>query len=120
MSTKVSGVDTPQIASVGAGRAVSRAADSSAGAPQSSSGAASEDVQITGTARNLARLEQTVRDLPVVDETRVAHIRDAIEQGTYSVRPQHIADQLLSLERALKSLPDHGESDSPDAEQTRK
>ncbi|MBV8854817.1 MAG: flagellar biosynthesis anti-sigma factor FlgM, partial [Sinobacteraceae bacterium] len=34
------------------------------------------------------------------------HIRNQIEQGTYSVRPQHVADQLLSLERALRSLPD--------------
>ncbi len=38
-------------------------------------------------------------------------MRSAIEQGTYQVRPQHIADQLMSLERSLGSLPDEGISD---------
>lgn len=104
--SKVSAVDSSQIASIGAGRAVSRAGDQSGGTPQGAPDSASGSVQITGTARNLANLEQTLRDMPVVDEARVAHIRSAIEQGTYSVRPQHIAEQLLSLERSLRSLPD--------------
>jgi negative regulator of flagellin synthesis FlgM len=63
-------------------------------------------VQITGTARQLADLEQKVRDLPAVNEERVSQLRAAIEQGTYTVKPQHIADQLMSLERALSRLPD--------------
>jgi len=41
-----------------------------------------------------------------VNEEKVAALRSAIEQGTYQVRPQHIADQLMSLERSLGSLPD--------------
>jgi len=61
----------------------------------------------------LIHLEKTVRDLPQVNESRVSQIRTAIEQGTYTVRPQHIADQLLSLEHALGHLPDPAESDSP-------
>jgi negative regulator of flagellin synthesis FlgM len=69
-------------------------------------------VQITGTARQLANLEQTVRDLPAVNETRVAQVRSAIEQGTYVVRPQHIADQLLQVEHALKQLPEPVDSES--------
>jgi negative regulator of flagellin synthesis FlgM len=67
-------------------------------------------VQITGTARQLADLEQKIRDLPAVNVDRVTQLRMAIEQGTYTVRPQHIADQLMSLERALGRLPEADES----------
>jgi negative regulator of flagellin synthesis FlgM len=66
----------------------------------------SQNVQITGTARQLADLDQQVRSLPDVNEERVSQLRSAIEQGTYQVRPQHIANQLMSLERSLGSLPD--------------
>lgn len=106
MSNKISGIDSAQIASVGAGRAVQRPQDATSnGTNANSSQGGSQDVQITGTARQLVDLEQKVRDLPAVNEQRVSQIRSAIEQGTYQVRPQHIADQLMSLEHALSGLP---------------
>jgi negative regulator of flagellin synthesis FlgM len=109
VSSKISGIDGAQIASVGAGRAVQRSQDAVSGGP--SAGTAkdgSQDVQITGTARQLADLEQRLRDLPAVNDERVSQLSAAIEQGTYTVKPQHIADQLMSLERALSNLPDAG------------
>jgi negative regulator of flagellin synthesis FlgM len=111
---KISGIDASRVASIDAGRAVTRPSDAVADPSQGAADSAAGNVQITGTARNLARLEQTVRDLPVVDEARVAHIRSQIEQGTYAVRPQHVADQLLSLERALRSLPDAADGEPAD------
>ena len=107
MSSKISGIDSAQIASVGAGRPVQRSQDAvSGGTSAGVSDNGSQDVQITGAARQLADLEQKVRDLPAVNEERVSQLRAAIEQGTYAVKPQHIADQLMSLEHALGSLPD--------------
>jgi negative regulator of flagellin synthesis FlgM len=108
VASKISGVDTSaQIASIGAGRAVQLAKDVASGSAQTASDAPddSQDVQITGTARQLADLEQQLRDLPAVNETRVSQIRTAIEQGTYAVHPEQIADQLMSLEKALGQLP---------------
>ena len=111
MSSKISGVDPAQIASVGAGRPVQRSQDAvSGGTSANTSKVGSQNVQITGTARQLADLDQKVRSLPDVNEERVSQLRAAIEQGTYQVRPQHIADQLMSLERALGSLPGADES----------
>src|SRR6184192_2293259 len=102
MASKISGIDTAQIASVGAGRAVQRPQDAvSGGTSANTSKDGSQNVQITGTARQLADLEQKVRDLPAVNEERVSQLRAAIEQGTYTVRPQHIADELITLERSL-------------------
>ena len=113
MSGKISGIEPAQIASVGAGRPVQRSQDAvSGGTSSDTSKDGSQNVQITGTARQLADLDQKVRDLPDVNEERVSQLRTAIEQGTYQVRPQHIADQLMSLERALGSLPGADESDT--------
>ena len=107
MSSKISGIDGAQIASVGAGRPIQRSQDAvSGGASGDTSNDGSQNVQITGTARQLADLEQKVRDLPAVNAERVSQLRSAIEQGTYTVRPEHVADQLMSLERDLAKLPD--------------
>jgi negative regulator of flagellin synthesis FlgM len=113
VSSKISGIDPAQVASVGAGRPVQRSQDAvSGGTSADTSKDGSQNVQITGTARQLSDLDQKVRDLPDVNEERVSQLRTAIEQGTYQVRPQHIADQLMSLERALGSLPGADESDT--------
>ncbi len=109
MANNISGIDPAQVLSVGAGRPIQRPQDAVSGGPSadtSKGGSTPKDVQITGTARQLADLDQQVRNAPVVNEQKVAQLRSAIEQGTYQVRPQHIADQLMSLERSLSSLPD--------------
>ncbi|MGH8209808.1 MAG: flagellar biosynthesis anti-sigma factor FlgM, partial [Steroidobacteraceae bacterium] len=75
------------------------------------SGGNAADVQITGTARQLATLEQAVRELPAVNDTRVAQLSRAIEQGTYSVNAEHVADELMQMERALRRIPDGSDAD---------
>lgn len=62
------------------------------------------EVHITDTAAQLAALEQTLRDSPAVDSARVAQLQSAIEQGRYSVNPEHVATQLMQMERALAGL----------------
>ena len=103
MSSKVGGVDgnSPSTA-IGAGRAVQRPQDAATGGTQNSQGSGGgSSVQITGAARQLASLEQAVRDLPTVNDARVAQISNAIEQGTYTVDARHIANQLIQIEKAL-------------------
>jgi negative regulator of flagellin synthesis FlgM len=98
-------------AAIGAGRPADKARDvvtggSSNGSSGTAASAAGGDVHITESASTLAALEQAVRGLPAVDEKRVAQLQTAIEQGTYTVQPQHIADQLIHLEGTLARLPD--------------
>jgi negative regulator of flagellin synthesis FlgM len=116
VSSKIGGINggSPSSA-VGAGRAVQRPQDAATGNLQGSnaSNGSQESVQITGTARQLANLEQAVNDAPVVNNAKVAQISIAIEQGTYSVNARHIADQLVQMEKSLKGLVDPS---SPDAE----
>ena len=94
MSNKIGGMDGGSASSaVGAGRGVQRPQDAATGSAGSSTNgsAGNESVQITGAARQLAGLEQAIRDLPAVNDARVAQISDSIQQGTYSVNSRHIA-----------------------------
>jgi negative regulator of flagellin synthesis FlgM len=106
VSSKIGGVDSSQTAAIGAGRAVQRPQDAAAGGTQSSStsSGSDENVQITGTARQLASLEQAVRDAPVVNTARVEQISTALAQGTYTINSQHIADQLVQSDQELAHL----------------
>jgi negative regulator of flagellin synthesis FlgM len=125
VSSKIGGVDgnSPSTA-IGAGRAVQRPQDAATGGAQNSQGSGGSSVQITGAARQLASLEQAIRELPAVNDARVAQISDAIEQGTYTVDSRHIANQLIQLEKALahgsaglEDLPKGSESDpEPDTD----
>lgn len=59
------------------------------------------DVQLTGAARNLAAMEQSLVALPAVDESRVAAVKRRLENGEYRIDAQRIADRLLHLESEL-------------------
>ena len=106
MPNKISSLNGSPAASIGASRAAEKTRDAATGgssAPASQSPAAG-DVHITDSASQLASLEQAVRSLPAVDPARVAQFQTAIEQGTYNVQPQHVADQLIQLEQSLGQL----------------
>jgi negative regulator of flagellin synthesis FlgM len=109
MPTKISGLNGSLGASaLDAGRPAANTRDATTGggssAPEGSS-ADTSDVHITDSASQLASLEQTLRSLPAVDSARVSQLQTAIEQGTYTVQPQLVADQLIQLERSLGELP---------------
>jgi negative regulator of flagellin synthesis FlgM len=109
MPTKISGLNGSLGASaLDAGRPAANTRDATTGggssAPDGSS-AGTSDVHITDSASQLASLEQTLRSLPAVDSARVSQLQTAIEQGTYTVQPQHVADQLIQLEQSLGELP---------------
>ncbi|MEJ1961968.1 MAG: flagellar biosynthesis anti-sigma factor FlgM [Gammaproteobacteria bacterium] len=102
MASKISGPENRSTAPVGAGRAVSRVREATVEPKTAESG--SEGVHITGTARQLVELEQRAKDMPAVDEAKVASISAAIEQGTYKVSAEKVADNLMQIEQALAPL----------------
>jgi len=63
--------------------------------------ATSDRVSLTGEARQLQELEQQVRNEPVVDTQRVEAVRTAVENGTFTINPERIAEKMMSLEQAL-------------------
>ena len=102
MSSKINGTDNRGTSAVVAGRAVGRVRDVT-GEPKTAE-QQSSDVHITGTARQLVELEQMVKDMPAVDEAKVAAISAAIENGTYKVSADKVADHLMQIEQALAPL----------------
>lgn len=73
-----------------------------AGAPGSGSDQApGGDVRLTHAARNLAAIEESLRALPAVDELRVSAVKQRLQDGSYDIDPQRIADRLLRLEGDL-------------------
>lgn len=104
MADKIGSIDNNRSAPVGGGRAVQRSKDAATGEPKQHD-ASLKDVNITDTATRLASLEQSLKDLPAVDEAKVAGVRQALEERRYAVEPGKIADSLLHLEQMLGRLP---------------
>jgi negative regulator of flagellin synthesis FlgM len=115
VSSKIGGVDSTSTTALSTGRSnTQRSSDAASGGTQVSGGSSSgtaENVQISGGARNLASLEQAVKDLPAVNTAKVAQISAAIAQGTYTVNPQHIADRLMQMDKELSRLPNAQDTD---------
>ncbi|HEV2286316.1 MAG TPA: flagellar biosynthesis anti-sigma factor FlgM [Steroidobacteraceae bacterium] len=102
MSNKINDLTT----NVAAGRpsAVTPVRDTVTGGGNAAPAPATGEVHITDTAAQLASLEQSLRDSPAVDSAKVAQLSSAIEQGTYQVNSEHVATQLMQMERALAGL----------------
>ncbi|MEH6651585.1 MAG: flagellar biosynthesis anti-sigma factor FlgM [Motiliproteus sp.] len=60
-----------------------------------------ETVKLSDQAQTLGKLEEKVSQLPDIDESRVASIRQAIDDGSFSIDPERIAGKLTSLEGSL-------------------
>jgi negative regulator of flagellin synthesis FlgM len=99
MSNKINGIDSKPVP-VSGGTPVGRVKPApgdvaQAGTPRN------DGVRITDAARQLAVLEKAIADVPEVNDSRVAEISSAIEQGRYQIEPQKIAQRLLRMEYEL-------------------
>jgi negative regulator of flagellin synthesis FlgM len=72
----------------------------STAAPEKSA-AAKDTVSITQSGLLMSKLEEIVQRTPVVDQDRVAAIKEAIASGKYELDDQRVADRILRLEREL-------------------
>lgn len=71
------------------------------GAAETTAANSGDRVSLTGEARQLKELENELASRPVVDSQRVESVRNAVDNGTFSVDAERIADKLISLEQAL-------------------
>jgi negative regulator of flagellin synthesis FlgM len=77
----------------------SQSETSAAGASSSQAG---DTVTLTNSARSLQKIEEAVAKAPVVNTSKVAAMRQAINSGTYQIDSGRVADKLLQFERGLK------------------
>ncbi|WP_163834429.1 flagellar biosynthesis anti-sigma factor FlgM [Spartinivicinus ruber] len=59
-------------------------------------------VELSAEAKQLQKLQQKASQEPQVDAQKVARIRAALAEGSYSVNPEKIADKLFELESLLR------------------
>ena len=72
---------------------------SAAGTPAAQTG---DTVTLTDSARSLQKIEEAVAKAPVVNASKVAALKQAIQSGTYQVDAGRVAEKLLQFERGLK------------------
>jgi negative regulator of flagellin synthesis FlgM len=59
-----------------------------------------DTVKLTSVAQGLKQANASGSE-PVVNETRVAEIKTALEAGEYKINPERIADKMLQMELKL-------------------
>ena len=73
-----------------------------AGAPATPSGSSGGPrVEVSSLGAQLAGIESSLANVPVVDSQRVSEIKQAISDGRFKVNPDVIADRLLETVREL-------------------
>src|SRR5690606_936589 len=77
-----------------------RGAKPGAAGPQPGSGGGSR-IELSPLGAQLAGIEASLADLPVVDAQRVEEIKAAISEGRFKVNPDVIADRLLDTVKEL-------------------
>ncbi len=106
MSSNINGLNgaLPPVGVGGGTSRTSATAGESAVAAASSAGSTPAEVQITDSANLLASVAQQLRSLPAVNEARVAQLRTAVDNGSYTVRPEEVATNLMQFEQSLAQL----------------
>ena len=64
--------------------------------------AAGDRVSVTDTASRLQKIEEQLSAMPDINHAKVAEIKKAIADGTFTMDPKAIADKLVDFETSFK------------------
>ncbi|MBE0487130.1 flagellar biosynthesis anti-sigma factor FlgM [Marinobacter sp.] len=60
-----------------------------------------ESVSLSNQAKNLKQLEQKLGDYPEMDDDRIAQIRSALEDGSYKIDAEKLAQKMLEMDKSI-------------------
>ena len=64
---------------------------------------AADSLRLTGEATNLQALQRQLSSATAVDNARVQAVRDALENGSYRINPDAIAQRMLDMDNQLSA-----------------
>ncbi len=104
MPNKISGYTSaqPPLPVNGSGGSAGPTKGGPSAAPGGVAGASTDQVTITGSARTLQKVEDAIAAAPVVDSAKVASIKQAVQNGSYTIDAGRVASQMLRFERGMK------------------
>jgi negative regulator of flagellin synthesis FlgM len=56
---------------------------------------------LSSQARELKQLEQKLGDFPEMDDEKISQIRSALEDGSYKVDAQKLAQKMLDMDKSV-------------------
>ena len=83
-------------------RSQNRSAKADGKATAASTVAPSDRVSMTDDASRLLKIEEQLSAMPNFDHDKVAEIKKAIADGSFSLDPKQIADKLVEFESSFK------------------
>jgi len=84
--------------------ATSSGAAKTAGASSGNKSGQTDTVSLTDTAARLKELEMGLASQPVVDTQRVQSVQSAINDGTFEVDPDSVAEKMIEFETGLDEM----------------
>jgi negative regulator of flagellin synthesis FlgM len=105
VSSKISGYSTSEPLAPLKGSntgAVAAEKSTSEAAAASSTAQTGDHVTLTTSARSLQKLSEAIAQTPVVNSSKVASVKQAVDSGSYQVDAGRVADKLLQFESGLK------------------
>ena len=62
---------------------------------------AADSLRLTGEATNLQAMQRELSTAPAIDSGRVQAVREALENGSYRINPEAIAQRMLDMDQQL-------------------
>jgi negative regulator of flagellin synthesis FlgM len=61
-----------------------------------------DSLRLTGEATNLQAMQRELSTAPAIDSGRVQAVREALENGSYRINPEAIAQRMLDMDQQLR------------------
>ncbi len=103
MTIDINGLTTPKVAAPTDDSQLKQSAEQQQTNTETGQSSTADTVSLSDNAVQLGKLDNSVIAAPVVDTKRVEQIKQAIENGTYEVNAEKVADKLTQFESILKS-----------------
>ena len=62
-----------------------------------------DSVDLTEAASKIQFIEQSLSNVPIIDDTRVQSVGNSIKDGSYQVDNEKVADRILTAEKQLSN-----------------